>query len=88
MHQFWQRGAGTVAEVRDALAASGRDLAYTTVATLVHTAGKKLSGSVERAASVSIRTSPSVCGRFEKYGQGFGRSGLWRFVRAIALANV
>lgn len=35
MHQFWERGAGTAAEVRDALAASGRDLAYTTVATLV-----------------------------------------------------
>jgi predicted transcriptional regulator len=39
MHAFWGRGEGappaTVAEVRDALAASGLDLAYTTVATLV-----------------------------------------------------
>ncbi len=35
MHQFWQRGAATAQEVRDALAAAGRDLAYTTVATLV-----------------------------------------------------
>ena len=35
MHQFWERGAATAQEVRDALAAAGRDLAYTTVATLV-----------------------------------------------------
>lgn len=35
MHQFWEHGAATAQEVRDALAASGRDLAYTTVATLV-----------------------------------------------------
>lgn len=36
MHVFWERhGESTVAEVRDQLAASGRDLAYTTVATLV-----------------------------------------------------
>ena len=37
MHAFWNRGeiAATVAEVRDDLAATGLDLAYTTVATLV-----------------------------------------------------
>ncbi|MEQ8785190.1 MAG: BlaI/MecI/CopY family transcriptional regulator [Pirellulaceae bacterium] len=35
MHVFWTRGDSTVAEVRDALAERGRDLAYTTVATLV-----------------------------------------------------
>lgn len=37
MHAFWNRddGPATVAEVRDDLAASGVDLAYTTVATLV-----------------------------------------------------
>jgi BlaI family penicillinase repressor len=35
MHVFWSRGESTVAEVRDQLADSGRDLAYTTVATLV-----------------------------------------------------
>jgi BlaI family penicillinase repressor len=35
MHVFWQRGARTVAEVRDALAEAGLDRAYTTVATLV-----------------------------------------------------
>lgn len=35
MHVFWARGESTVAEIRDALAAAGPDLAYTTVATLV-----------------------------------------------------
>src|SRR5260370_21001584 len=37
MHRFWSRGEQpvSVAEIRDALAASGLDLAYTTVATLV-----------------------------------------------------
>jgi predicted transcriptional regulator len=35
MHAFWNHGPQTVAEVRDRLAAEGRDLAYTTVATLV-----------------------------------------------------
>ncbi|HUG90194.1 MAG TPA: BlaI/MecI/CopY family transcriptional regulator [Planctomycetaceae bacterium] len=35
MHVFWGCGEATVAEARDELAAGGRDLAYTTVATLV-----------------------------------------------------
>jgi predicted transcriptional regulator len=35
MHVFWNRGERTVADARDELAAAGRDLAYTTVATLV-----------------------------------------------------
>ena len=35
MHVFWTGGQSTVAEIRDRLAAAGRDLAYTTVATLV-----------------------------------------------------
>lgn len=35
MHVFWKHGAGTAQEVRDRLAESGPDLAYTTVATLV-----------------------------------------------------
>ena len=34
MHVFWARGESTVAQVRDDLTASGRRLAYTTVATL------------------------------------------------------
>jgi len=35
MHVFWDRGESTAADVREALAVQGRDLAYTTVATLV-----------------------------------------------------
>jgi predicted transcriptional regulator len=35
MHAFWSRGEQTVAAARDELSAGGRDLAYTTVATLV-----------------------------------------------------
>jgi len=35
MHVFWGRGRSTVAQARDELAAGGRELAYTTVATLV-----------------------------------------------------
>jgi predicted transcriptional regulator len=35
MHQFWNHGEQTASAARDALAAGGRDLAYTTVATLV-----------------------------------------------------
>jgi BlaI family transcriptional regulator, penicillinase repressor len=35
MHVFWTAGQSTVAEIRDQLAAAGRNLAYTTVATLV-----------------------------------------------------
>jgi predicted transcriptional regulator len=35
MHVFWSRGESTVADIRDRLIESGRDLAYTTVATLV-----------------------------------------------------
>ena len=35
MHVFWTAGELAAADVRDRLAAEGRDLAYTTVATLV-----------------------------------------------------
>jgi predicted transcriptional regulator len=35
MHVFWQRGELTAQAVRDQLAAEGRNLAYTTVATLI-----------------------------------------------------
>lgn len=41
MHVFWTRGESTVAEIRDQLAATGRDLAYTTVATLVRILSEK-----------------------------------------------
>ncbi len=35
MHVFWNRGESTIADAREELAEVGRDLAYTTVATLV-----------------------------------------------------
>ena len=35
MHVFWRHGQAAVADIRDKLADAGRDLAYTTVATLV-----------------------------------------------------
>jgi len=35
MHIFWDSGAGTAAQVRDQLESNGRELAYTTVATLI-----------------------------------------------------
>jgi len=41
MHVFWNRGQSTVAEIRDRLAAAGRELAYTTVATLVRILAEK-----------------------------------------------
>jgi BlaI family transcriptional regulator, penicillinase repressor len=49
MHVFWNRGPSTVAEVRDQLAGSGRDLAYTTVATLVRILADK--GFLEQTTS-------------------------------------
>ena len=41
MHVFWSRGLSTAAEIRDQLAAEGRDLAYTTVATLIRILAEK-----------------------------------------------
>ena len=41
MHVFWNHGPSTAAEIRDRLAAAGRDLAYTTVATLVRILSEK-----------------------------------------------
>lgn len=41
MHVFWNTGEQTVASARDEMAAGGRDLAYTTVATLVRILSEK-----------------------------------------------
>ena len=41
MHVFWSDGTLTAAEVREKLAAGGRDLAYTTVATLIRILAEK-----------------------------------------------
>ena len=46
MHAFWNRGESTVAEVRDELSSAGRELAYTTVATLVRILSEK--GALEQ----------------------------------------
>jgi predicted transcriptional regulator len=46
MHVIWALGEATASEVRDALARSGPDLAYTTVATLVRILAEK--GFVEQ----------------------------------------
>ncbi len=35
MHVFWEHGCLTAPQVRELLATSGRDLAYTTIATLI-----------------------------------------------------
>jgi predicted transcriptional regulator len=41
MHAFWDLGESTVSDIRDRLATTGRDLAYTTVATLVRILSEK-----------------------------------------------
>jgi BlaI family transcriptional regulator, penicillinase repressor len=41
MHAFWRSGESTVAEIQQQLADGGRQLAYTTVATLVRILGDK-----------------------------------------------
>ncbi len=41
MHLFWEHGELTIAEAREELVGSGRDLAYTTVATLVRILNEK-----------------------------------------------
>ena len=55
MHVFWKQGAPTAGEVREALANAGRDLAYTTVATLVaNPDGERLRAADQRRASVPL----------------------------------
>lgn len=47
MHVLWNRGEATVGEVRDDLAGEGRELAYTTIATML--------GKMERKGQVTHR---------------------------------
>ncbi len=67
MHVFWKQGELTAAEVRDWLAKSGRDLAYTTVATLIRILTEK--GFVEQTTDErpfrfrSVRSFDDVSGR-------------------------
>ena len=66
MHAFWDLGELTVTEVRDTVAKRGRDLAYTTVATLVrilHEKGFLKQTSDERPFKfVSCRSFDDVSG--------------------------
>jgi BlaI family penicillinase repressor len=60
MHVFWNRGESTVADVRDVLAQSGLDRAYTTVATLVRIlADKKFLVQTNRERPFSFRSARS-----------------------------
>ncbi|MBC8872565.1 MAG: BlaI/MecI/CopY family transcriptional regulator [Planctomycetes bacterium] len=67
MHVFWNQGELTAAEVRDRLAKSGRDLAYTTVATLIRILTEK--GFLKQANMTrpflyrAIRSFEDVSGR-------------------------
>jgi predicted transcriptional regulator len=67
MHVFWAEGAGTAAEVRDLLAASGLDRAYTTIATLVrilHDKGFLEQTNIERPFRYRpVRSYEEVSGR-------------------------
>jgi len=67
MHACWHVGEATVADIRDELARGGRDLAYTTVATLVRILTEK--GYVKQATDERpfkfrpIRSFEDVSGR-------------------------
>lgn len=67
MQVFWDRGESTVADVRQALAAAGRKLAYTTVATLVRILADKRfveQTNDERPFRYRpVRSQPDVAGR-------------------------
>lgn len=66
MHAFWRKGETTATDIRDDLAGEGRDLAYTTVATLVRILCEK--GFLEQTTSErpfryrSARTFDEVSG--------------------------
>ena len=51
---LWDRGQGTVREVRDVLLKQGRDWAYTTVQTLLGRLEGKGHATVERSGSVNV----------------------------------
>ena len=70
MHVFWNHGQQTAAQVRDQLARTGRELAYTTVATLIRILTEK--GFVEQTSDErpfrykSIRSFDEVSGNLLK----------------------
>lgn len=67
MHLFWEHGESTAAAARDRLAATGRELSYTTVATLVrilHDKGYLRPTNAERPFRyVPARSYDEVSGR-------------------------
>jgi predicted transcriptional regulator len=67
MHVFWRQREATAAEVRDQLAASGLDRAYTTIATLVrilHEKGFLEQMNMERPFRYrAVRSYEEVSGR-------------------------
>ena len=87
MHVFWSRGQSTVAEIRDQLAAAGRDLAYTTVATLVRILTEK--GFLEQTNAERpflyrpVRSFEEVS---RQHRGRPGRAGLPRLPRTVARA--
>lgn len=89
MHVFWDRGEATVADAREQLTAEGRDLAYTTVATLVRILGKK--GFLEQTNSErpfryrARRSFEDVSGRMlgDLLGRVFGGSREQLLIRLI-----
>lgn len=84
MHVFWKAGLATAAEIRDQLAVSGRELAYTTVATLIRILADK--GFLEQTNSerpFQFRPVRSLKRVAQSVGRS-GRSGLPRLARTTA----
>ena len=74
MHVFWEQGEATIGDVRDALASSGLDRAYTTVATLVRILNNKDSSTqstkvgLHVPAARSFRCVATALGRHARAG--------------------
>ena len=87
MHVFWNRGEQTVAAARDELAAGGRDLAYTTVATLVRIlVDKGFLQQTNEERPFRFRRHPLVRRGFGEPGDRSGPPRVRRLARAIARA--
>lgn len=87
MHVFWKQGALTAGEVREALATAGRDLAYTTVATLVRILmEKEFVRQTNDERPLPLRADPHLrrC-VWPPFGRS-GQAGLPRLARASARA--
>ena len=75
MHVFWRDGELTASAVRDRLADGGRDLAYTTVATLVRIlVDKGFLKQTNRPAAVRLSAVAIVCRRIAANRRRRGRA--------------